>query len=34
MLALQIMRTHMGLQWDRTFPNLGSLRLGQEAGFV
>ncbi|MEA2179786.1 MAG: 3-hydroxy-9,10-secoandrosta,3,5(10)-triene-9,17-dione monooxygenase [Solirubrobacteraceae bacterium] len=34
MVALQIMRTHMGLQWDRTFPNLGSLRLGQEAGFV
>jgi hypothetical protein len=24
----------MGLQWDRTFPNLGSLRLGGEAGFV
>jgi 3-hydroxy-9,10-secoandrosta-1,3,5(10)-triene-9,17-dione monooxygenase len=34
MVALQIMRTHMGLQWDRTFPNLGALRLGQEAGFV
>jgi 3-hydroxy-9,10-secoandrosta-1,3,5(10)-triene-9,17-dione monooxygenase len=34
MVALQIMRTHMGLQWDRTFPNLGSRRLGGEAGFV
>jgi 3-hydroxy-9,10-secoandrosta-1,3,5(10)-triene-9,17-dione monooxygenase len=34
MLALTVMQTHMGLQWDRTFTNLGRLRLGREPGFV
>jgi 3-hydroxy-9,10-secoandrosta-1,3,5(10)-triene-9,17-dione monooxygenase len=34
MLAVTMLRTHMGLQWDRTMTNLGRLRLGQEAGFV
>jgi 3-hydroxy-9,10-secoandrosta-1,3,5(10)-triene-9,17-dione monooxygenase len=34
MLALSVLRTHMGLQWDRTMTNLGRLRLGQEPGFV
>jgi 3-hydroxy-9,10-secoandrosta-1,3,5(10)-triene-9,17-dione monooxygenase len=34
MLALTVLRTHMGLQWDRTMTNLGRLRLGQTAGFV
>jgi 3-hydroxy-9,10-secoandrosta-1,3,5(10)-triene-9,17-dione monooxygenase len=34
MLALTVMCTHMGLQWDRTMTNVGRLRLGQEAGFV
>jgi 3-hydroxy-9,10-secoandrosta-1,3,5(10)-triene-9,17-dione monooxygenase len=34
MLALTVMRTHMGLQWDRTTTNLGRLRLGMEPGFV
>jgi 3-hydroxy-9,10-secoandrosta-1,3,5(10)-triene-9,17-dione monooxygenase len=34
MLALTVMRTHMGLQWDRTMTNVGRLRLGVPAGFV
>jgi len=34
MLALSVMRTHMGLQWDRTMENVGRLRLGLPAGFV
>ena len=34
MLALTVMRTHMGLQWDRTMTNVGRLRLGLPAGFV
>jgi len=34
MLALTVLRTHMGLQWDRTMTNLGRLRLGLPAGFV
>ncbi len=34
MLALTVLRTHMGLQWDRTMTNLGRQRLGQEPGFV
>jgi 3-hydroxy-9,10-secoandrosta-1,3,5(10)-triene-9,17-dione monooxygenase len=33
-LALAVMRTHMGLQLDRTATNLGRQRLGREAGFV
>ena len=33
MLALTVMRTHMGLQLDRTMTNVGRLRLGLEAGF-
>ena len=32
MLALTMMRTHMGLQLDRTMTNVGRLRLGHEAG--
>jgi 3-hydroxy-9,10-secoandrosta-1,3,5(10)-triene-9,17-dione monooxygenase len=32
MLALTVMCTHMGLQWDRTMTNVGRLRLGQEPG--
>jgi 3-hydroxy-9,10-secoandrosta-1,3,5(10)-triene-9,17-dione monooxygenase len=34
MLAITVMRTHLGLQLDRTATNLGRLRLGKEAGFV
>jgi 3-hydroxy-9,10-secoandrosta-1,3,5(10)-triene-9,17-dione monooxygenase len=34
MLALTVMRTHNGLQWNRTATNLGRLRLGREPGFV
>ena len=34
MLALTVLRTHMGLQWDRTMTNLGRLRLDLPAGFV
>jgi 3-hydroxy-9,10-secoandrosta-1,3,5(10)-triene-9,17-dione monooxygenase len=34
MLALTVIRTHMGLQWDRTMINVGRLRLGEPAGFV
>ena len=34
MLALTVLRTHMGLQWDRTMINLGRLRLDLPAGFV
>ena len=34
MLALTVLRTHMGLQWDRTMTNLGRLRLDQPAGFL
>ena len=34
MLALTVMRTHMGLQLDRTATNLGRLRLGMQPGFV
>ena len=34
MLALTVMRTHNGLQWDRTATNLGRLRMGMEPGFV
>jgi 3-hydroxy-9,10-secoandrosta-1,3,5(10)-triene-9,17-dione monooxygenase len=34
MLALTVMRTHTGLQWDRTTTNLGRQRLGREPGFV
>jgi 3-hydroxy-9,10-secoandrosta-1,3,5(10)-triene-9,17-dione monooxygenase len=33
MLALTVMRTHMGLQLDRTMTNVGRLRLGLEPGF-
>ncbi len=33
MLALTVMRTHMGLQLDRTMTNVGRLRLGLDAGF-
>jgi 3-hydroxy-9,10-secoandrosta-1,3,5(10)-triene-9,17-dione monooxygenase len=32
MLALTVMRTHMGLQLDRTMTNVARLRLGYEAG--
>lgn len=34
MLALTVMQTHMGLQWDRTMVNLGRLRLGEAPGFL
>ena len=34
MLALTVMRTHMGLQLDRTATNVGRLRLGMQPGFV
>lgn len=34
MLALTVMRTHMGLQWDRTMTNAGKIRLGQTPGFA
>jgi 3-hydroxy-9,10-secoandrosta-1,3,5(10)-triene-9,17-dione monooxygenase len=34
MLALTVLKTHMGLQWDRTMTNLGRQRLGHEPGFV
>ena len=34
MLALSVMRTHMGLQWDRTMENVARLRLGLPAGFA
>ena len=34
MLALTVMRTHMGLQLDRTMTNVGRLRLGLDAGFL
>jgi hypothetical protein len=32
MLALTVMRTHMGLQLDRTMTNVGRLRLGLDGG--
>jgi hypothetical protein len=28
-----MMRTHQGLQWDRTMENVAKLRLGFEPGF-
>jgi len=34
MLALTTMRTHMGLQWDRTMENVARLRLGLAPGFL
>jgi 3-hydroxy-9,10-secoandrosta-1,3,5(10)-triene-9,17-dione monooxygenase len=34
MLALSVIRTHMGLQWDRTMENVARLRLGLPAGFL
>jgi 3-hydroxy-9,10-secoandrosta-1,3,5(10)-triene-9,17-dione monooxygenase len=34
MLALTVLKTHMGLQWDRTMVNLGRQRLGYEPGFA
>ncbi len=34
MLALSVMRTHMGLQWDRTMENVALLRLGLPPGFA
>jgi 3-hydroxy-9,10-secoandrosta-1,3,5(10)-triene-9,17-dione monooxygenase len=34
MLAMSVMRTHMGLQWDRTMENVARLRLGLPAGFL
>lgn len=34
MLALTVLRTHMGLQWDRTMINAGRIRLGQTPGFA
>jgi len=34
MLALTVMRTHQGLQWDRTMENVARLRLGLPAGFA
>jgi 3-hydroxy-9,10-secoandrosta-1,3,5(10)-triene-9,17-dione monooxygenase len=33
MLAVNMMRTHQGLQWDRTMENVAKLRLGFEPGF-
>jgi 3-hydroxy-9,10-secoandrosta-1,3,5(10)-triene-9,17-dione monooxygenase len=32
MLSLAVMRTHMGLQWDRTMENVARLRLGLAPG--
>jgi 3-hydroxy-9,10-secoandrosta-1,3,5(10)-triene-9,17-dione monooxygenase len=32
MLALTVMRTHMGLQLDRTMTNVGRLRMGLDGG--
>ena len=34
MLSLAVMRTHMGLQWDRTMENVARLRLGLTPGFL
>ena len=34
MLSLAVMRTHMGLQWDRTMENAARLRLGLAPGFL
>lgn len=34
LLAMSVMRTHMGLQWDRTMENVAKLRLDQPAGFL
>ena len=34
MLSLVVMRTHMGLQWDRTMENVARLRLGLAPGFL
>lgn len=34
MLSLTTMRTHMGLQWDRTMENVARLRLGLAPGFL
>ncbi len=33
-LAMTVMRTHMGLQWDRTMENVARLRLGLVPGFL
>jgi 3-hydroxy-9,10-secoandrosta-1,3,5(10)-triene-9,17-dione monooxygenase len=33
-LALTVLRTHMGLQWDRTMTNVGRIRLGHTPGFA
>jgi 3-hydroxy-9,10-secoandrosta-1,3,5(10)-triene-9,17-dione monooxygenase len=34
MLSLTVIRTHMGLQWDRTMENVARLRLGLTPGFL
>ena len=34
MLSLTVIRTHMGLQWDRTMENVGRLRMGLTPGFL
>lgn len=34
MLSLAVMRTHMGLQWDRTMENVARLRFGLSPGFL
>jgi 3-hydroxy-9,10-secoandrosta-1,3,5(10)-triene-9,17-dione monooxygenase len=34
MLSLAVMRTHMGLRWDRTMENVARLRLGLAPGFL
>lgn len=34
MLSLTVIRTHMGLQWDRTMENVARLRLGLAPGFL
>lgn len=34
LMAVSVMRTHMGLQGDRTMENVGRLRLGLQPGFL
>jgi 3-hydroxy-9,10-secoandrosta-1,3,5(10)-triene-9,17-dione monooxygenase len=34
LMAISVMRTHMGLQGDRTMENVGRLRLGLQPGFL
>jgi 3-hydroxy-9,10-secoandrosta-1,3,5(10)-triene-9,17-dione monooxygenase len=34
LMAMAVMRTHMGLQWDRTMENVARLKLGMAAGFL